>query len=131
MYPPAGAVTRQALEDDEYNGIKIPKGAWVTPLIRALHYNEAVWGADVKTFNPDRFGTLPSEVIRDNSMAFSLGPRNCIGQLFALLEIKSVMATLVRDLDMRADPDHLVEQTETLTLQPKNDIHIAFTKRVR
>ncbi|KAF2203675.1 cytochrome P450 [Delitschia confertaspora ATCC 74209] len=86
----------------------IPPGTtlYISPSV--LHFNPTIWGPDAHVFNPDRHGPdHPSAKLYPSSrdpfanLAFSVGPRICIGKRFAALEIKSVLVTVLRAWEVR------------------------------
>ncbi|XP_046449677.1 LOW QUALITY PROTEIN: cytochrome P450 4C1-like [Daphnia pulex] len=96
LYPAVPNITRYMSEDSELGGYKIPSGASVSLQIYALHRNEEFF-PDPDVFNPDRFQT--NESIGRHAFAFvpfSAGPRNCIGQRFAMFEEKVLASSLLR-----------------------------------
>lgn len=52
-------------------------------------------------------------------LPFSAGARNCIGQNFALLEAKIVVATIVQQLDIDIEPDQKIVPYQRITMKPK------------
>ncbi|KAF4448364.1 cytochrome P450 [Fusarium albosuccineum] len=70
------------------------------PAPAAPQFNPLIWGPTADEFNPDRWDSLPSPA-RDPhvSLAFSSGPRVCIGKQFALLEMKVIMVELIRNFE--------------------------------
>ncbi|EFX81320.1 hypothetical protein DAPPUDRAFT_50258 [Daphnia pulex] len=97
LYPSVPLIKRYNNEDFVLsNGYKIPAGATYSVHIFALHRNEEIF-PDPLSFKPERFysdqcsGRHPFAFV-----PFSAGPRNCIGQKFALYEEKVIFSTLLR-----------------------------------
>ncbi|XP_038950209.1 cytochrome P450 4F3 isoform X5 [Rattus norvegicus] len=98
LHPPATAISRCCTQDIMLpDGRVIPKGVICRISIFGTHHNPAVW-PDPEVYNPFRFdadngeGRSPLAFI-----PFSAGPRNCIGQTFAMSEMKVALAlTLLR-----------------------------------
>lgn len=88
LYPSVPAIMRTLTEDTRTGDYTIPAGTSVALLVYAMHRNPKVY-ADADRFHPERFqsekaaGRHPYAYI-----PFSAGPRNCIGQKYAGLEIK-------------------------------------------
>ncbi|KAF7360194.1 Cytochrome P450 [Mycena venus] len=81
--------------------VPIKSGSMVLIDILGLHMNPMYWGPDVASFKPERFVDTESyRWPRDAFAAFSAGPRNCIGQRFALIESVCVLASLVRSYEI-------------------------------
>ncbi|XP_044903530.1 cytochrome P450 4F2 isoform X1 [Felis catus] len=98
LHPPVTVVSRCCTQDVVLpDGRVIPKGVICLVSIFGTHHNPSVW-PDPEVYNPFRFD--PENIKERSSLAFipfSAGPRNCIGQSFALTEIKVVLAlTLLR-----------------------------------
>ncbi|EZA47007.1 Cytochrome P450 4C1, partial [Ooceraea biroi] len=84
----------------------VPAGANVIIDIVHLHQNPDFW-PNPEVFDPDRF--LPELVQNRHPFAylpFSAGSRNCIGQRFAMMEMKTVIGTLVHNFNLEPI-DHL------------------------
>ncbi|RMX53149.1 hypothetical protein pdam_00021920 [Pocillopora damicornis] len=94
MFPSVPFIARRTTEDCHLDGYLAPKGTAIGVCTIGLHRNPKVWEAPLE-FNPDRF--LPENSQGRHPYAFvpfSAGPRNCIGQRFALQEEKLVLAHL-------------------------------------
>lgn len=75
----------------------MPAGCTVAVHLHALHHDPR-WFPKPDVFDPDRF--LPENSARRHPFAyvpFSAGPRNCIGQRFAMMEVKVVLAKILRN----------------------------------
>lgn len=97
LYPTVPYIGRTMTEDFQLTPDYIlPKGCSVTIFLYRLHRDPEIY-PNPEVFNPDRF--LPNEVQGRNAFAFcpfSAGPRNCIGQKFAMLELKATLSAIVR-----------------------------------
>lgn len=96
MYPPAIRVNRVCNKDYEYNGIKIAKDQIWTVSIWAVHRDPELYPEPEK-FDPERFNEQNKKA-RENEafIPFGTGPRNCIGARFAVLEVKLLLALLLK-----------------------------------
>ena len=93
----AAIVSRTLAVPYDVDGVTIPAGTMVGIGIHQLHHNPSVWGHDHMEFKPSRF--LPENFTAMDPFAFvpfSAGARNCIGQQFALHEIKVFVARILR-----------------------------------
>nr|QQL94723.1 cytochrome P450 4f3-like protein [Lateolabrax maculatus] len=98
LHSPVQAVTRKYTQDMALPEDRtVPKGAICLVSIYGTHHHPAVW-TDPHEFNPLRFDPANAEGQAPHAfIPFSSGPRNCIGQKFALAELRVVVAlTLLR-----------------------------------
>ncbi|XP_064093932.1 cytochrome P450 3A19-like [Macrobrachium nipponense] len=97
MYPPiVTPLSREVKEDCEFEGLRFPAGSSVFIPIVHMHYNEKFW-PNPKAFDPERFHSSKKKDIHVASfLPFGLGPRNCIGFRFALMEGKIAIARLLQ-----------------------------------
>ncbi|KAH8321574.1 hypothetical protein KR074_009617 [Drosophila pseudoananassae] len=94
LYPSVPFIGRFTEKDYEIDGQIVPKGTTLNLGLLVLGYNDRVF-KDPHKFRPERFEEEkpgPFEYV-----PFSAGPRNCIGQKFALLEIKTVVSKIIRN----------------------------------
>ncbi|MFO0694058.1 MAG: cytochrome P450 [Polyangiales bacterium] len=127
LYPPVWGFEREALEEDEILGYRIPKGASVGVLTYALHRHPRFW-PEPETFDPERFSPERSEGRhRYAYLPFGGGPRICIGNGFALMEAQLLLAQIVQRYRLELDRAHPVEIEPLITLRPKHGI---FTRLV-
>jgi cytochrome P450 len=71
--------------------------------IMAMHYNPKFWD-NPGVFNPDRFADKKGMKHRYAWMPFSMGPRQCIGNNLAMMEIKIMLIHLLRKFVVQKDP---------------------------
>lgn len=122
-HPPFWMIDREALKDDSYNGVKIPAGTTVVPYIYGVHHNEQVW-PEPETFNPERFTEKypPFAFI-----PFGGGPRVCIGQNMALMQILLILSTIIRKYDFKLVNEKPVGIKSMMLLRPDGPIFMEFT----
>ncbi|GBM68535.1 Cytochrome P450 4c3 [Araneus ventricosus] len=121
---------RQFYEDTKICGYTIPKGSAGIVLSYYLHRDETVF-PDPEKFDPDRF--LPENEINIPDFAyipFSAGPRNCIGKKFAMMEMKTILAAILRRFEVHSlDGRDKVLPLMKVTLHPSIRIRIRFRCR--
>jgi len=129
LYPPAYAVGREALEDTEIGGFRVPKGSqvfafqWVTQ--RDERYFERPDKFEPERWTPERSERLPKYAY----FPFGGGPRQCIGNYFAMMEVVLLLATIGQRFRFSLAPNHKVEVLPVLSLRPKNGIRAVVGKR--
>jgi cytochrome P450 len=128
---PAGTIGRDALEDDEIGGFKVPSGQLVMPFLWALHRHPDYW-EDPLRFKPERFAPEASKARHQAAyMPFSSGPRICIGSSFALLEAVILLAQLVTRFDLQIGDCSAVEPVYMGSLRPSKPVRVRLTPRRR
>ncbi|KAM9313677.1 cytochrome P450 4V8 [Pholidichthys leucotaenia] len=130
LYPSVPFFARSLGEDCRINGFKVPKGANAIIITYALHRDPRYF-PEPEEFKPERF--LP-----DNStgrppyayIPFSAGLRNCIGQRFALMEEKVVLASILRKFSIEScQKREELRPVGELILRPEQGIVIKLEKR--
>jgi cytochrome P450 len=129
LYPPAWGFSRQALEDDRLGGYDLPRGwlAFVIPYV--LHRLPAYW-EDAEQFEPERFSPArTADRPKFVYIPFGAGPRQCIGNHFAMIELLVVVATLAQRFSLRLVPGHPVEPNALITLRPRFGMPMVIERR--
>ncbi|XP_029360354.1 cytochrome P450 4T8 isoform X1 [Echeneis naucrates] len=125
LYPPVPGISRKLTKPMTFiDGRSVPAGFQVGVSIFGIHRNAAIW-ENPDVFDPLRF--LPENVSKRSPHAFvpfSAGPRNCIGQNFAMNEMKVVIALTLRRYQLIEDPEWKPKIIPKLVLRSLNGIHI-------
>ncbi|KAH6944639.1 hypothetical protein HPB50_004416 [Hyalomma asiaticum] len=135
LYPPIVLFTaRVCSRDTSIAGYTVPAGTHVILPTWHVHHNPNIWPEPQK-FIPDRFLLGIGEEERRHAAAyvpFGLGHRECIGRRFALLELKTVLAKLIRAYVFsvcRETDDPMKVTVPTVTLNPVRNIKLRVTRR--
>ncbi|KAJ8898711.1 hypothetical protein K2173_004838 [Erythroxylum novogranatense] len=121
LYGPATELGRQATRDMKLGNLLIPKNTCLMINIAAIHRNRSYWGDDAHEFNPLRFkdGVSKAATHPNAFIAFSIGPRVCIGQNFAMLEAKTVLTLLLQRFRFTLASEYKHAPVNILSLQPQ------------
>nr|WCC58139.1 cytochrome P450 [Pharsalia antennata] len=131
LYPSVPLIARVAGEDIKTTtGYIIPKGCDMNIYIYDLHRSPQYW-EDPEKFDPNRF--LPENIAKRHPFAylpFSAGFRNCIGQRFAILEIKAALCGILRKFKLQAvDTPQQIKYKSDLVLRPVGEVRVKFVLR--
>lgn len=126
LYPPAYIIDRVAIEDDEFEGLNIPKDSLVLMSIYELHRNENFWEAP-NEFNPERFDASKKKEYQEYYYPFGAGPRMCVGNNFAMYEMIIAVTELLQKYKMTTVLPE-VTINPLISLKPEN-VLISFTAR--
>jgi cytochrome P450 len=129
LYPPAWGIERRALRDQSIGGCVIPAGAVVLMPTFLMNRDERFF-ADPLRFDPERFA--PEAVAARPRHAFLLfggGPRQCIGNAFALIEGVLVASVLAQRWRLRLVPGQVVDAEPTVSLRPKGGLPMRVQRR--
>ena len=124
LYPPAPGVAREPIEDVEIGGYVVPKGSLVTVNTYALQRDPRFFD-DPERFDPERFARGWEERIpRYAYLPFGGGPRVCIGNGFAMLEARLILATVAQRSRLSLEPGQTVVPVQLVTLRPRDRIRM-------
>ncbi|KJH50796.1 hypothetical protein DICVIV_03045 [Dictyocaulus viviparus] len=128
--PPVPTFSRKLESDINIDGICIPKGCsiFVTPM--TIHLNPTIY-ENPYTFDPERFNEENIKKRHSYSyIPFSAGPRNCIGQKFALLEEKTVLSWFFRRYSISSlVPHNINTPLPEIILKPSLGFPVILSKR--
>ncbi len=130
MYPPAWITDREPLEDDEFEGIEIKKGQDIIAFIYGVHHNKKYW-ENPEVFDPERFSPEnKKKQVPFSYMPFGGGPRLCIGNNFALMEMQFVLTEMIRRYKIEIIKDQKIELNPLITLRPRYGLKCRVKRRV-
>src|ERR1700728_2276966 len=127
LYPPFWMIDREAIADDRVGDIEIPRGSTVIVYVYGAHHAPRYWD-NPESFDPERF-IKGSEKLRTpfTYLPFGGGPRVCIGNQYAMLQILMILSELLRRYDFELVPGQEIEERAMVILRPKNGIKMRFT----
>ncbi len=130
LYPPFWMVDREAIADDRVGDTVIPAGSMVIVHVYGAHHAQKHW-PNPETFDTDRF-IKGSEKLRKpfTYLPFGGGPRGCIGNNYAMLQILMILSDLLRKYDFQIEPGQTIEAQPMVILRPKHGIRMTFTNAV-
>ncbi|XP_075157456.1 cytochrome P450 4d2-like isoform X2 [Haematobia irritans] len=130
LYPSVPAVGREILEDVVLGGIKIPSQTNII-LSFSVIMRDPEYFPDPDAFKPERFfndGEPGASISPFLFTPFSAGPRNCIGQRFAMLEMKSAISKMLRYYELLPlGPE--VRRLTNIVMRSKNGANIGLLPR--
>jgi cytochrome P450 len=122
LYPPAWGMARIAIEDTEIAGYPIPKGCGVS-LAQWVVHRDPRWFDAPMEFRPERWeGDLLKRLPRFAYFPFGGGPRQCIGNNFAVMEAVLLLATIAQKFRIRLASGKSIVPAASITLRPKTGI---------
>ncbi|CAF1581794.1 unnamed protein product [Adineta ricciae] len=119
LHQPVPTLVRKVVEDNTLTAsdgkkIHLKKGTDILVDIYGLHHSELYWSEPMK-FDPSRFTGRHADTL----LPFSAGPRSCIGQNFAMLEAKVMLAMLVKHFHFELVPGQKHVPEIVITMRPK------------
>src|SRR5664279_4801095 len=129
LYPPVPILPREAVHEEMYRNVRIPKGSLIFVVPWLLHRHKKLWD------KPDHF--IPERFLPENSgsiskfayIPFSIGPRICAGMSFGLTEAILCLATLAQKFKLRLQPGYVVNPVCRLTLRPEGGMPMTILAR--
>ena len=121
---------RVAICDHKLGDIDIKKGDVITADFVAVSYNEKLY-KDPYEFNPDRFRDPNNKLDSFVFVPFSAGPRNCIGQHLALIEMKLIVSEFLERFEYKTKDDYVHRLAVKIMYGPANKLLFEVTPRMK
>jgi cytochrome P450 len=126
LHPPVYLTIREADADHRVGDVEIPRGSRLVINIRGLHRDPDAW-LDAEAFIPDRFiDAGPPH--RFQYLPFLAGPKKCLGDTFAMNEMRLVVPTILRRVELAATSGRPVASAG-FTLSTANGFPVSVTPR--
>ena len=135
LYPPVPGTARHSVVPTIIGNVPIPVGINATIPAWAINRSPELWGPDAADFNPDRWLEGPNAGNGGAASPYALltflhGPRSCIGQSFARLEMKCLLAALFTRFKFEvAEPEKKVEIGGFVTIKPEGGLRFKVFDR--
>ena len=129
LYPPAWSITRETVADVEVGGYPIETKHVVIVNTYGMQ-RDVRYFPDPERFDPERFSAENEKTIPKYAyIPFGGGPRVCIGNAFAMMEAKLVIATIAPHFHLALAPDQQVAPQRVFTLRAKYRMRMIATER--
>jgi cytochrome P450 len=129
LYPAAWGLARLAVEDHEIAGYPVTKGMGVAMAQWVVHRDRR-WYDAPEEFRPERWeDDLMKRLPRFAYFPFGGGPRQCIGNTFAVMEATLILATIACKFRLRLVANHSVAPLASITLRPRHGVRVMVEAR--
>jgi cytochrome P450 len=129
LYPSAWLIGRKAIAVDQIRGYRIPANSIIFLSPYCTHRHPAFW-ENPEVFDPERFTPERSTDRAPYAyFPFAGGPRQCIGNMYALMEAKLVLAAIGQRYRLRLVPNHPVEYEALLNIRPRHGMMMTLEPR--
>ncbi|ELZ02448.1 cytochrome P450 [Natrialba asiatica] len=129
LYPPVPGIVREPAKPDIIGGYEIEPGATVRMHQWVVH-RDPRWYDDPLAFRPARWtDDLKQSLPKLAYFPFAAGPRRCIGDRFAMLEARLLLATIYQDYHLELVPGTELDLMATITARPKDEIPMTVRER--
>src|SRR5262249_11848232 len=122
-------MNRQSIAEDTFGDYRVPANASITLLFYNVHHDARFW-PEPERFDPLRFS--PEQAEKRQAFAylpFGAGPRQCIGNQFALTEAQLVLATIAQRYQLRLASGHPVKPNPVFTLRTSDGLPMTAERR--
>lgn len=129
LYPPSWANGRRAIRQDSLAGLPVPPGSRLLVSQYLVHRHPGFWEAP-DAFRPERFSDAARPGLPHLAyFPFGVGPRRCLGDDLAMLELRMVLATLGSRFRVRLLPGQDIRPEASVTLRPRGGIKVWVEQR--
>ena len=129
LYPPAWSISREAIEECEIGGYRVPAGTQLFIVQWVLHRDPRHF-EDPEAFVPERWADGYGQRIPKYAyLPFGAGPRLCIGSSFAVMEATLLLATVAKTFRLELASGRRVLPQPSVTLRPRGGMEMRLKER--
>jgi sterol 14alpha-demethylase len=129
LHPPLFMLLRGVARDFHYDGYTFPAGSFLVVSPAVSHRIESVFKQPHR-FDPDRFGPERQEDKNGfNFISFGGGRHKCMGNAFALLQVKTILAKLLARYELSLGDDAVVDALGAVVSGPRAPVRIHYQRR--
>ena len=129
LYPPAYGVAREAINDFELGGYQVRAGSQLF-MFQWATQRDPRYFTEPNRFYPERWTEAFSNNLPKYAyFPFGGGPRACIGNYFAMMEVILLLATIGRRFRFSLVPGHPVSLMPAMSLRPMDGIRVSVENR--
>jgi cytochrome P450 len=128
LYPPIWAIPRQAVRNDEIAGYRIPARSTVALCPYVTHRHPDFWERPHE-FDPEHFSAArAAQRPKGAYFPFLGGAHQCIGNEFAMLEMRLILAMVLRQFELDLAPGQAIEPKASITLRPNGPVQVMLRR---
>ncbi|XP_048318952.2 cytochrome P450 CYP749A22-like [Ziziphus jujuba] len=127
LYPPAITLKRKVEREVRVGEYILPGNLNLFISALPVHHDPEIWGEDVHEFKPERFSEGVAGATKNNPAAFfpfGIGPRNCVGSNFAILESKLALCMMLQRYSFTLSPTYVHMPYHLITTRPRHGIQV-------
>ncbi|KAI9106425.1 hypothetical protein K1719_021953 [Acacia pycnantha] len=123
LFPPVPIFIRYTTRETKLGSLSIPAGSELCLSVLHAHYDTNYWGDDAHEFKPERFCEGVSKASKGQvtfyPFGWGTGPRICVGQVFAMIEAKVAVATILQQFSVQLSPSYTHAPHLRINLKPQ------------
>ena len=129
LYPPVPTIIREPVKPDIIGGYEISAGATIR-LPQWVVHRDARWYDDPLAFDPGRWtDAFERSLPKLAYFPFGAGPRRCIGDRFAMLEARLLLATIYGRYHLELVPGTTLDLMAAVTARPRDPVPMTVQRR--